>query len=938
MESDRKSSAAYEQPYHQLSFLSAPPRIPPIKQTHDSQQPNGHDLKRSTRVDQQIPIPYNLESPHTLPIGTKAVLGGLTSNTGSSSLYSTGHNIGQSAFSVNSIGAEYGSMTQSAVNMVPHTSFLEISNAPASLRNNATLGSSGTGAPPVQSAPTVSHPDRTRRRVTKACDRCRLHKVKCSGIRPCQNCVKHEAVCDYNLRSATDEFSVKRHKTDSVQMPVLSQTEIGSGSELSTTIIPNSHPQALQKVESVLLAPLINTLDPHVRTLENRIAYLEGQLFDKQQKTILSIPTREFIPKLSYIEAGSSMESQKNDIEAEYCEQLYSSSSVIDIFRTCTTKRRICTKPNIFLTMLLCGQLYKNLSESSQAKVECPRTQYYGWNLSGCHYLRPETIPPFPDMHNFSDKYKEELVNYFFREINPLYAILHESVFREQLNVFLLLESEPLQQGNRTALFLAMLALVYTLSIRFQEFLKPNGPLMDNLQVEDCLFKYAFRVTLIFSLEWESFEIIQCWLLATLYLRVSHKQCSFSNTLIQGLNMVRLMGLGRKDVPIGKPQTYESLKAKRIFFSAFCFDRIMGLQSGKFLFFNSNDICRAFPLYDFGTESDEWLTLPALAMIHISRLTFHIELYDPSLCNPDKFIAIEQDLVKLGSWLDTNGFSEEAIQQAAINLSNAIDGGNNAHEMSATICAQVKMYFCDLIMCVYGKLMFQFVSDDTLNTSSVKYSFLLKSIKSSLNIIRTLDNAKFLFSPWYITLTVLVSAGIYAAAFLTVGKHEVEARAILKDSIHLIKRFQDSAVYDGNGALVFRERFKMVGECMWILKLINHMIALKHEEALKSCQEIGIDHGSSDVNKHTFELLRVRGEKPLALDVLIERQNLRTTKSVAGDASLNNTSFKTDSNEFSKEFPEVVDEFRNTDQPDSSDFGMNELLGNLQWFDQWLGT
>lgn len=932
MDHDQKPPLAFEQGYQLQPALSLPPPVPSLIPSHDTTQ-NGS--QRNTRVEPQLPIPYNADSPNPVLIGTKPLLGGFA-GTGASNFYNALPFQGQGSYGINTNGSEFSAAAQTGANSTAQPSLSGNNGTLTKQGNNPDLASSDMGPRRTNSSFSLNNPEKTRRRVPKACDRCRAHKVKCTGVHPCYNCTKHGVECRYNLRPPNEELSVKRRKTDPDRSP-LPLTEYESGPETSSLNILSSRTQLPAiKADIELLAPSIGSSDHQsVRLLENRIAYLEQLLQEKVEKSAMGMPDTEFIPKLAYFEA------ERKELEAEEDKSRSEENpSIIDLFQSCTSKRRVCTKPSVFLTMLLCGNLYKSLSESSQAKVECPRTQYYGWNLSGCHYLRPETIPPFPEMPDFSEKRKEGLVNYFFREINPLYAILHESVFREQLHVFLSLQSEPLQQGNRTALFLAMLALVYTLSIRFEEFLKATGPLMDSLQIEESLFKYAFRVALIFSLEWESYEIIQCWLLATLYLRISHKQCSFSNTLSQGLNMVRLMGLGRRDVRLDKPQTYENLKAKRIFFSAFCFDRTMGLQSGKFLFFNSNDVKRTFPLYDFEQqiENDEWITLPSLAMIHISRLTFYIELFDPSDRNAKNLAMIEQDLVRLGTWLDINGFSEEAIQKAAYILSSGIEEEVHSRLMSATIRAQVKLYYCDLVMCIYGKLMFQFVSTDIVSSTPAKFSILLNAMESSLNTVKILDRAHQLYSPWYMTLATLISTGVYAAVFLSIGKFEAESRVILKDSINLMARLKDSAVYDRNGALVFRERFKMVGECMWVLKLVNHMMALKHEDALKSCEDIGIDHGPSDVNRHTFELLGVRGEKRLALDELVERQDSRTTKAGVEDVSLNEAKYKVDADKDKDTFQDLEDEFRNTAQPDSTDFGMDDLLGNLQWFDQWLGT
>ena len=70
------------------------------------------------------------------------------------------------------------------------------------------------------------------------------------------------------------------------------------------------------------------------------------------------------------------------------------------------------------------------------------------------------------------------------------------------------------------------------------------------LQLEEKLFKYGYKVISILSFEWESFELIQGWLLITLYLRVTHRQTSCSHALGQAMDMVKSMGL---DLPMTMP-------------------------------------------------------------------------------------------------------------------------------------------------------------------------------------------------------------------------------------------------------------------------------------------------------------------------------------------------------------------------------------------------
>lgn len=42
--------------------------------------------------------------------------------------------------------------------------------------------------------------DSVRKRVNKACDRCRLKKSKCDGNRPCNRCKADNAICQFGER------------------------------------------------------------------------------------------------------------------------------------------------------------------------------------------------------------------------------------------------------------------------------------------------------------------------------------------------------------------------------------------------------------------------------------------------------------------------------------------------------------------------------------------------------------------------------------------------------------------------------------------------------------------------------------------------------------------------------------------------------------------
>lgn len=55
--------------------------------------------------------------------------------------------------------------------------------------------STSTVADTQQGGKNSSGAERARLRVNKACERCRNHKIKCSGVKPCTNCEKHSVEC-----------------------------------------------------------------------------------------------------------------------------------------------------------------------------------------------------------------------------------------------------------------------------------------------------------------------------------------------------------------------------------------------------------------------------------------------------------------------------------------------------------------------------------------------------------------------------------------------------------------------------------------------------------------------------------------------------------------------------------------------------------------------
>ena len=91
-----------------------------------------------------------------------------------------------------------------------------------------------------------------------------------------------------------------------------------------------------------------------------------------------------------------------------------------------SSKWRYLRRHQVLLSTKLCLTMYNNLSEENKKKVVLPRSQYFGWNMSGCHYVSNEKLPDLPDFQLPSKS--EVYFEFFFREINSVFAILHENL------------------------------------------------------------------------------------------------------------------------------------------------------------------------------------------------------------------------------------------------------------------------------------------------------------------------------------------------------------------------------------------------------------------------------------------------------------------------------------------------------------------------------
>lgn len=700
---------------------------------------------------------------------------------------------------------------------------------------------------------------RQRLRVSKACDRCRTQKIKCSGTMPCPSCVKHEKECTYTNNPISQPGLHKKARLETSEVDAV-----------NTPVAPER--QALQLD------------DRYVKDLENRVYFLESLLLSNSKNALKDIdifPSEDF--------------------------ELFPY-----VFHNLKGKWRELNRFQNWLVCELCRVIYSDLSEENKEKVQVPRLQFFGWNMSGCKYFSLGDLPDMPQVNLPDDS--ETYINYFFQEINPLFAIVHEEIFRTQVADYEKLLANSSQDHNeanstinQARLFQSLLYLIYALAIRFIEFSRKDGPRLKHLDTEAKLFRYGYNLVNHLSFQWESFELIQAWLLITQYLRVTHRQNSVSMALSRAMSMIKSMGISLRYAKKRKSPPYELLKAERIFWAGYSMDRIMSLQLGKRCVLNNASNFRPFPPMDILAIKETWITFPAFAMIQISKIADYCHESITSLLNA-KLGTINNEVDNLSKWLDENGLDDDDIFK---------EGSSDSLSL---VKAQVKLSLYDLIICIHGRVMFscigKYVPDYGFSRERV-----LKTCKSILKLYEYIDEAGMLYTPWYLNLLLLLNIGTSAIAMIHGGFHISESKQILSGALQLIDKLLDSPVKDEEGKVILSLRFTMAGECLWALKMSNHILSLRLQQDLNDTINIGIDHGSSEVNQQHFNQLgKYDSQENVNNDDAekrLNKANKAKTQSKADNKDNANAPFLDESLALSQ----IYDE---------------NMLSNLHWFDQWM--
>lgn len=531
-------------------------------------------------------------------------------------------------------------------------------------------------------------------------------------------------------------------------------------------------------------------------------------------------------------------------------------------------KHDILTKHHSIFPRELAKSLVKGIEPEQRKDIAIPRIQFYGWNMSGEYYLKSRPLPPLEpvlDLLVEDFDFAQWLLKFYFRSLNPLFSVVHEPVFQEQYSKYVL-ELQDVSSEAETRLFNSMLYLVFAISVRFARAY-PDVPESIRLklepELEQSLFQGAYDVIQRLSFEWYSLELIQSWILITFYLRATHRQFASYASLGTAIRMSKSMTLNldvaNENLALSKN---EYLNSTRVFWLVYTWDKLYAYQCGKQYDIRDDWISVPFPEYS-ASVLEYSIDLPALAMIHLARIAGYIMAHFTKSADLDRDF-LDQIRPKLDEWrIWWDGIPKD--------------------ELDPLIVHQVHLTYLDINLSMYNKILYKYLDRDGVFGDT--HSHILELVKYSseaLDVFYDIKEKELHFVKWWLNLSLLFNVAIISIALMNCGIKTEQSAKHLKLALDLLSSVQDKAT--------------MARECVWAIKMLNHITVLRFNSTSKVLSEIGLDHGPSTVNKKNFLQFGRIGDPDTTTEIQLEDPQF------------------------------------DHDQAETN----HELLSNLRWFDQWI--
>lgn len=660
-----------------------------------------------------------------------------------------------------------------------------------------------------------------RLRVRKACEICKKRKIKCDGHQPCTSCTKNSVQCVYKFTDTASPISKPK-----------------PGRSLDKESIAN----ALLQLESSLLAKIDSKPTPTPTPTPPNLVHFSSSLPSPWQTFSLD-------------------------------------------------KYRFHRRYQNLLPYYLGQSLMQSLPPQTiqHHNLKTPRVQNYGWNMSGGHYLKNGSDSSL-DIINFDDPVQLDIVNkllrFYFDHLNPVFSIVHEQVFLQQFNTGFLNKRQ-----NSSKLFISMLYLILATSLRFYEGYSQSQPVafsqhqLDwlfkiNSSLEERLFHFAHEIVSRLSFEWESFELIQSWLLIAFYLRTCHRQTSCWNALGSAIRMCKGMALYLNRFP-QRHTLYEETKVKNCFWSCFIMDKVISFQMGRYP--DLSLPAEQMPPPD--RNSDGWFHEETIQMYRLSLIISDCQKRDGEDLSVNEVQSLKQRL--------TNWFHFFTPHETLYSK-------------------QVLFTYLDISLTLGIRGLFQLINppvitDVTPPALPLDLSSLLANSRTFLDSLETVEKSNELFIPWWLNLSLLFTVSVSCITVLHAGLKLQQAQSLLRQSF---------SIWNSLVSLHTKNPPEMAKECLWCLKMLNHMSCLRLQTSMQNLRQIfGIDHGDSSLNKNRFSQFGKAGDNEEDNDVELGQEDAHI-KDVSVSATTSSPMLN----------PPTFETLLQDD----------DLFANLQWFDQWV--
>lgn len=546
------------------------------------------------------------------------------------------------------------------------------------------------------------------------------------------------------------------------------------------------------------------------------------------------------------------------------------------------------------------SEIPQHAIESNRLKQ--PRIQNYGWNMSGGHYLRHDrssknrararaSVDP-EEFFDFGNPIHLSVVNkllkFYFREINPPMSIIHESMFWQQFNNRFLPHTNFKDSSSK--LFRSMLYLILAITLRFREGFMENTPesneffftweeltFFQGQQREEPMFKYAYGVITRLTFEWESFELIQSWLLVTFYFRTCYRQTACWNALGQAINMCNGMSLYLNRFPRTHSK-YDESRAWHCFWACFIMDKLISFQMGRFYqlvmpvshmttpgHWCDNKVDVDKDVNTNGVDDSIWSSgsEDAAADEGESESSSANVVEDPGIEPEDD---IQEDdwfheetiqLFELAVIVQTcqKRDGEELDLEESITLRRKLDKWFEKHVQSTRIdkswerlCQiQPLLSYLDVRLTFETRRLFLLINQP-LDTGEMIFPVdtlgLVKHCQLTVKILSQVNQKKLYFVPWWLNLSQLFTASVISISLIHSGLQTSRSIDILRRSMDIWNNLMLSKPKNPPG---------MLPECLWCIKMLNHMCCIRLLSSATHLENlVGTNPGDSAPNDNKF--------------------------------------------------------------------------------------